>query len=395
MGRLYLGQLLTQTAMWFRNFAVSLLVLDATGSATAVGLVTVAQFVPILLLGPLPGALVERSRASRVLLAANAGSVLAVAGLLGLPYERSWLPAVYAIVALGGIAQAFERPAAFGLTADLVPPERLGSSLGRHTVAASAGRFLGPGLAGLAYALAGPRLCFAVAVLLGLGVMAVVASLPARSLGGRPAPRAGPGRMPRALVVLLALSSLVTVSALNFNVTVTAMLKLELGASDAVLGLAHTVNAIGAMVGGLLVSARRVVGPAQFGSAAVGLGLGMGLAAASPSIAAFLLLSVVLGAALGWYQGALQRSVQVAAGPGRTARASSWVNLTTFGLTPAGALWAGLVADALSPPAALAIGGAGAALAGTAGALSLRGGGRGAGVGARIGAAVDRDGGRV
>lgn len=380
--RLYAAQFLTQTAVWFRNFAVSLLILELTGSASALAWVTVIQFLPLLLLGPLPGRWADHGRPRRLLLAANVVSLATVLALAANPLNPQWLWGLYALLAVSGVAQAFERPAAFGLTAHLVGSDRLGPSLARHTVAASAGRFIGPGLAGLAYAGAGPKLCFLLAAALSAAVIGLVTTLPDHSTvpassAEEAAPVNGKGldplrRQRPAFPIVMSLSALVTVAALNFNVTVTSMMTLELQSSVAALGLAHTLNAIGAIGGGLAASARTRMGPYAFGPAAGALGGGLLLASGMGSTTQFLVLSPLLGAALGWYQSVLQRAAQTAAGPGKTASAASWVNVTTFGLTPVAALWAGYVTDAASPRTALVLGATGAMLAGGIALVTLR-----------------------
>ena len=52
----------------------SWLVLQLTGSATALGLVAAVQTLPILLLSPYAGVLVDRRSKRRVLLAAHSGA---------------------------------------------------------------------------------------------------------------------------------------------------------------------------------------------------------------------------------------------------------------------------------------------------------------------------------
>ena len=59
--RLYfIGQAISLCGTWIQGIAQSWLVLQLTGSGTALGIVMALQFLPILLLGPYGGVLVDR-----------------------------------------------------------------------------------------------------------------------------------------------------------------------------------------------------------------------------------------------------------------------------------------------------------------------------------------------
>ena len=59
--RLYMaGQTVSMAGTWMQQVAQGWLVLQLTGSSTMLGLVTAAQFVPVLFLGPLGGVVVDR-----------------------------------------------------------------------------------------------------------------------------------------------------------------------------------------------------------------------------------------------------------------------------------------------------------------------------------------------
>lgn len=377
---LYAGQFLTHTAAWFRNVAVALLLVQLTGGAAALGWVAVAQFSPILLLGTLPGRLVVRLGARTVLLISSGIAALSATLLLLTPDEAGWIALVYAVLAAGGVGQSLERPAAFGLTADLLGEERVGPALARHTTMAAAGRFAGPALAGFAYDAGGATLCFAVAIGLAIATMGLVGVIrtPVAATGGDRLPVDGLVSARRRLLPagrlrwVLVVSSLVTLTAMSFNVTVTAMITISFGAGSTALGLAHMLNAAGAVAGGWAVSARGRVGPAALGPAATLLGVAIIVAALAGTSTQFLAFSFVLGLSLGWYQGTLQRGAQVAGGVGETARTAALVNLSTFGLAPLASLWSGYAVDAFSAPTAMVIAGCGALFAGLVALVVLR-----------------------
>ena len=76
----FVGQIISQTGTWMQMIAIGLLVLAITDSGVAVGLVTAAQFLPILVLGAWGGVLADRRDRHHLLIAMNvAGAVVATA----------------------------------------------------------------------------------------------------------------------------------------------------------------------------------------------------------------------------------------------------------------------------------------------------------------------------
>jgi MFS family permease len=99
------GQSVSLAGTWMQTVAQGWLVLQLTGSGTRVGLVTAAQYLPVLLLAPTGGLLADRIERRRILLATQlAFAVLAgVLGVLTVTHSvRMWM--VY-LVAVG-----FARP---------------------------------------------------------------------------------------------------------------------------------------------------------------------------------------------------------------------------------------------------------------------------------------------
>src|SRR4051794_16894848 len=81
------GMFVSATGLWIQQVAVGWLVLEATGSALALGTVGFARMVPVLVLSFPAGALADRFDRRRLLMATLAGS-LAVATALA---AATWL----------------------------------------------------------------------------------------------------------------------------------------------------------------------------------------------------------------------------------------------------------------------------------------------------------------
>jgi MFS family permease len=367
----FLAQLSSQTGVWFRNFAISLVVLDLAGSATALAWVTVAQFAPLLLMGITAGNLADRLPSRLVLQGSNGVSLVGSGFLLIVPLTEEWLPALFGILLLSGTAQAFERPAAYALISEVVQAPVFQSAVALQTIAVSVARFLGPAAAGAVFVLAGPRLCFA-ANAAGYALVALCLLLMDR---GTMIPRPTPDRSAKEqetvretytvpVRALLAASAIVSLMALNFSVTVTTMVTVDLRGSAGDLGTAHALNAAGAIAGGMIVSGRRRIGVSTLLPACAILALVLAAAALAGSLAMFMLLSPLMGLALGIYQGVLHTAAQTSVSPGQRGRIASHITMSTFGLLPLGALATGWIIDAFSTHVAFFVGSMGCIIAG-------------------------------
>jgi MFS family permease len=62
------GQLISQAGTWMQSVAITWLVLDLTGSGVALGLVTAAEFLPILVFGAWAGVIADRVDRHRLMI---------------------------------------------------------------------------------------------------------------------------------------------------------------------------------------------------------------------------------------------------------------------------------------------------------------------------------------
>src|SRR5437660_974260 len=121
---LYIGQAISQLGDWFNAVAVYALLLDLTGSATAVAWMLITQYLPVALVGPLAGVIVDRVNRRRLMIAAD---VLRGVVVLGLLFVRSaetvWI--AYVVTALTMSASAFFEPARTATIPNITSSEEL------------------------------------------------------------------------------------------------------------------------------------------------------------------------------------------------------------------------------------------------------------------------------
>jgi MFS family permease len=207
------------------------LVLELTGSAFLLGVVSALQFTPILLLSLVGGALSDRLPKRRVL-AVTQGILMAqaivLAALVWSGHVRYWQVAVLA--AIYGLANAVDMPARQAFVTDLVGREDVPNAVALNSAVFNGARVVGPAAAGLLVARFGEAVAF---LLNGLSFVAVLAALAAIRTQGGPDARHHRGGIAEELAgalsyaartprVAFTLGMLVAVSLLviNFNVVV-------------------------------------------------------------------------------------------------------------------------------------------------------------------------------
>jgi MFS family permease len=122
--RLWLAQVVSQLGDWFNAVAVYALLLDLTGSATLVAAMMVVQLLPLALIGPAAGAVVDRMSRRTVMIAADLARAVLFAGLvLVRSADQIWI--AFVLVTLGVMATAFFEPARSAMLPDVVPREHL------------------------------------------------------------------------------------------------------------------------------------------------------------------------------------------------------------------------------------------------------------------------------
>ena len=362
--RYFVAQIVAQTGMWFQTLAVALVVAERTGSAFALSGVAVATFTPTLAFAWLAGRACDRWSPRRILIASTAviGAV-SPAMIVVLTADRLDLLALYVALALSGSAATFARIAAQSLVFELVGGSLLQNASIWASMMASTARIAGPGLAGATIALVGEAGSLIVNTVLAVVGAILVATIRERDLVPRRA-QSGPGnarparvRLAAPVVTVIAMNGVVCLVAMNIAIGLTAIVTFEFGGDATVLGLSHSLNAIGAVAAALVLTRLRRVTPVVAALGALAFAVGQLLTAAPPWIIVFLGMTGLLGLGMGLFQSGVATAVQTGTPPAQLGRAMSLVNLTSFGALPFGAVLLGALIELLGPRAALAVDG--------------------------------------
>ncbi|MEO5346196.1 MAG: MFS transporter [Magnetococcus sp. YQC-9] len=134
--------------------------LNESESMYLVGLLGLAQFLPMFLLALVAGAMADRHDRRQILLGCNLLQLVCAAGftVVSLEAEPSIL-LIFLLAGLFGAARAFEMPARMSLAPALVPREILPNAIAWSTLGVQGGIIIGPWLGGLLCAVSPTLAC--------------------------------------------------------------------------------------------------------------------------------------------------------------------------------------------------------------------------------------------
>jgi MFS family permease len=158
---LYIGQTISQLGDWFNAVAVFALLLDLTGSATAVAWMMIVQFLPVAIVGPLAGVVVDRVDRRRLMIITDLlrGALVLVLLVIRRP-DQVWIAYVVMAVIVG--AQGFFEPARTATIPNITSPEELMPANALSSATWSAMLALGASVGGIVTAVAGRNVAFVV-----------------------------------------------------------------------------------------------------------------------------------------------------------------------------------------------------------------------------------------
>ncbi len=174
--RLYfIGQLVSVSGTWMQNVAEGYLVFKLTHSELWLGLVACAAGLPLVLLSPIAGVIVERVPRRRLMMFTQvAQMILALIAAYLTFTDQIQVVHIMVLAFCLGITNALDAPARQTFVVEMVGKEELQSGIALNSILNSASRVLGPTAAGIALVQFGPAVCF---LINGLSFLAVLISL--------------------------------------------------------------------------------------------------------------------------------------------------------------------------------------------------------------------------
>jgi MFS family permease len=349
--------------------AQALLVLKLTGRASALGEATAIQAAPFLLLGPFIGPLVDRINLRRVMIAIAVAAGLEASMLATLTethHVTIWW--IFGLSFLLGCINMFNQPAIQAFVPELVPRAAIPSAVSLNGVQTAAGRLAGPALAALLYTWKGPATCFAVNAVSYVIVIVALLSLRRGELYPMQARRRTRGALkdsfryawqsPMHRGQLIA-NAFVGMFAWNFGIFFASFTQLVLRSGSLSLGIAESLNATFAVIGGVVLS-RRLTRPTRrtYVGGCVALGSALALTSLAPNLITFYICMALFGSTTVCYTAINQALLQRVTPRERIGSVMTLSTYGTMGTTPVGALIVGWLTTIGTARAAIAAGSA-------------------------------------
>ena len=379
--RLFLAmQMAGSVGVWMQRLAQDWLVLQLTGSPAAVGVAVALQFLPMLVVGPLAGLVVDLFPKRRIMMVCQSVIILLALGL------AAWVAsggitvwAVYASCVALGITSAIDGPTRQVFVNEVVGDDALRPAIGLNNALAQLGAMAGPALSGVLIAQAGSAAAFAANALIGVLVLGMIAAVRTAELHpGTPAQR-GRGELlagfryvrdrPRLLLLIL-LAGLLGAFGMNGPVVLAAFADRVWHNGVEGFGLFNTVSALGALAGALLAARLKNMGRKGIVAAAGLFGLSQLVAALMPTLVLFTAMLLVVGLMTLLFLTSAGTAVQLEAGPSIRGRVMALYLPLLLGGHALGGLLAGWLTEQFGVRAGLvATGGLGMLSAAVIGAL--------------------------
>jgi len=150
------GQLVSQLGSQMQQMALNYHVYLLTRSALALGLISLARFVPVIVFALIGGMFADAHDRRRVLFVTQSALMLGAALLAVLTFTQTIsVESIYALAALLAAAMAFDGPARQALTPNIVPKEHLTNALSLNNIVHQTAGMVGPTIGGLIIGLVG------------------------------------------------------------------------------------------------------------------------------------------------------------------------------------------------------------------------------------------------
>jgi MFS family permease len=370
--RLYAaGQLMSVTGVWMQRVAQDWLVLTLTRSPAEVGVTTLLQFAPTVLIGPLGGLAADRYPIRRLLLCTNAGMALC-SGLLAaitLAHRvQAWHVWVIAF-ALGSVS-AVDMPARQSFVNDMVGATRLRNAISLNSAILQLGALVGPAISGLLISAVGAGYSFAINALCYAGPMVALLRMRTGELNSRPPRLTVPEPVRAQLRQGLSYSSrhpeilwpTVLVGAFgmmisSLPVTNAALARLVFHAGSTGYGVLSSCAAVGAVLGALRAASRQHVALRAIVTAAAALSGLYVVASVAPGMIGYAIAVAAIGAGTTTVVTAANTAVQLAAADEIRGRVMGLYLLVFLGGGALGGPFIGTVDQLFGPRAGLLAGG--------------------------------------
>jgi MFS family permease len=366
------GQLVSLVGTWMQQVAQAWLVLQLTHDPLWLGLVSVAQFGPVIIFGLFGGLIADQWPKRRILLATQTTSMILAFALFLLTATgvvQVWQ--VMVLAALLGTTNAIDMPTRQAFAVEMVGREDVTNAVGLNSAVFNASRILGPAAAGLLIGAFDISFAF---LINGISYIAAIAAyLLMRPDELRPAPvvvrpttvrgvfaSLGEGaryvRSTPLVLLSVVVVGLVATFGMNFQVLIPPLADNVLNVGASGYGFLMAASGLGSTVAALWIAFSRRVGPTPIVLGAIALGLSSIVVALSTSFPLSLLAMTIVGAGGIGMAVTANTTIQLSVPDHLRGRVMSLYTTVFAGSVPAGGLLMGWIASVWGVSTALLVG---------------------------------------
>jgi MFS family permease len=369
--RLYFGgQSVSLIGTWVQQIALGWTIYELTHSSLLLGVVSFAGQLPLFVVTPFAGVLVDRWNRHRTLIATQILSLLqALALALVVSTQTLQVWNLIALNLFAGIVLAIDLTARQAFIVEMVGSGRdLPNAVALNAFVINGGRMLGPAIAGLLLTIVTPAVCFFLNAISYIPVIAALFAMrikrnvrvtsPSRALDDLvEGVRYSLGFPPiRAVLLLVALVSLL---GMPYAVLMPIFAAEVLHGGARTLGLLMTAPGVGALVGTVYLASRKTIlgagkrvaaGAIIFGSGLIATGLAHDLLLASIALA-FVGLGMIVQLATS------NTVLQTIVDDDKRGRVMSLYTMAVMGMAPFGSILGGALAHHIGVPTTFLLGG--------------------------------------
>jgi Na+/melibiose symporter-like transporter len=279
---LWFGGLISLAGDWVLFIALPIYVYTLTGSTLATSAMFIAEMIPNLLLGSIAGVFVDRWDRKRTMIVANLLLALGLLPLLAVQSaQQLWI--VYSVAFVESAIAQFFKPAESALLPQLVGEEHLVAANSLNALNQNLARLVGPALGGVIaglLGLPGVILIDAASFLIAGALIALISGRPTRASQSSEATPDAVGawvavwrewlaglrlvRRERPILIVFVMLAITSLGEGIMGVLFVVFVKRVLGGGALELGWLMSAQAVGGLIGGLLVgSAGRIFAPAR------------------------------------------------------------------------------------------------------------------------------------
>jgi MFS family permease len=353
----FIGQCISLIGTWMQSIGQSWLVLSLTHSTFLISLITLMQFLPMMVFSLFAGNIIDRFPKKKVLYFTQTCLMLLALALATLTYLKIveyWHVLVMAF--LLGMVNTLDVPTRMTYFSDLVGKEDLMNAIALNSSIFNLARIVGPALAGFLIGVLGIAICF---YLNALSFVAVLAALYMINVGHiKPQTQKyesvmhvfkdiGDGlsyikNSPKILFPLV-ISGFVSLFAMNHSILIPLFAKQVLNQGAAGYGFMMTCMGIGSFIGAIWVATQSKKGPSKtlLIYTSIGASLGMSLLGLQRNYILACVTLFVMGLFVVLFASMVNSSIQIYAKDQMRGRVISTYTLLSGGMTPLGSLFIG------------------------------------------------------